>query len=135
MISGMAIQRMSPKQVESIFRMDAAGRYGYFIEEAVTRQGVWGLFEDGWAMGTDEAGKPTFPLWPSKELALACAAGPWEGFKADEITLEDLIEELLPMLKKDGVIPSVLRSPDGKSVLPSVEDLIADLNDEMEHQD
>ena len=134
MKAGMAPPRIPHKQLEAIFRLDAAGRYEYFLEEVVAKQEAWGLFDDGWAMGTDAAGKPTFPLWPARELAAACAMGPWEEFKPQEISLEDLLEELLPMLKKDGVTPSLLRSPDGRSVLPEVDDLIADLNSEMEYQ-
>lgn len=128
----MANQRLNPKQVGSIFKMDGPDRYDYFIREVVARQEVWGLDENGWAMGADANGKATFPLWPARELAAACAVGPWKGFQPAEITLEDLMEELLPMLKKDGVIPSLVRSPDGRSVLADVTQILEDLNTEME---
>jgi len=115
--------------------MDGPSRYDYFIKQVVELGEAWGLFEDGWAMGSDEEGKPTFPLWPAQELAVACAVGPWAEFKPMEIALEDLVEELLPMLKKDNVTPSVLRSPDGQSVLASVDQMLEDLEAEMEHMD
>jgi hypothetical protein len=123
---------MTPKQVESVFRMDGPSRYDYFIKKIVEDGEAWGLFEEGWAMGSDGKGKATFPLWPGKELAQACATGPWAGFSPREIALEDLVEELLPMLQNDKVTPSVLRSPDGKSVLVNVEQILEDLDAEME---
>lgn len=112
--------------------MDGPSRYDYFIKKIVEDGEAWGLFEEGWAMGSDGKGKATFPLWPGKELAQACATGPWAGFSPREIALEDLVEELLPMLQNDKVTPSVLRSPDGKSVLVNVEQILEDLDAEME---
>lgn len=132
MVTSMATQRLSPRQVAQIFRMDGPDRYDYFIREVVASQQVWGLDEEGWALGADNNGKATFPLWPAKELAAACASGPWQGFEPAEITLEDLIEELLPMLKKDGVLPSLVRSPDGRSVLADVDQILEDLYQELE---
>ncbi len=128
----MAAHRLSPKQVSAIFRLDGPDRYDYFIKQVVADQEVWGLSDQGWAMGADGNGNATFPLWPGRELAAACASGPWKGFHPEEITLEDLLEELLPMLKKDRVQPSILRSPDGKSVLAAVDQILEDLNSEME---
>jgi hypothetical protein len=129
----MASPKFNPRQAQSIFRLDGPSRYDHFIKEVVAQDGAWGLFDEGWAMGSDGAGKPTFPLWPSKELATACASGPWAEFKATEISLDDLVEELLPKLKEDQVTPSLVRSPDGKSVLPSVDQLIEDLQTEMSY--
>lgn len=121
--------------MESIWKMDGPSRYDYFIKQVVAEGEAWGLFEEGWALGSDGKDNPTFPLWPSKELAKACAFGPWADFEPAEIAVEDLVEELLPMLRKDGVTPSVLRSPDGKSVLADVGQMLEDLEAEMSAED
>jgi hypothetical protein len=127
----MHSEMLSAKQVDAVIHMDGPDRYDYFIKKVVADGEAWGLFEDGWAMGSDAQGKPTFPIWPGKEFAALCAVGPWAEFEPSEIDLEDLVEELLPKLKKDGITPSVLRSPDGKSVLASVDQMLEDLTTEM----
>lgn len=123
---------LSPKQIEAVLKLDGPGRYDHFIKHVVDCEQAWGLYNDGWAMGSDHEDNPTFPLWPAREYAARCAEADWAEFEPTPIPLAELIDELLPNLRDDGVTPSVFRTPDGQSAMPSVDDLLADLAREME---
>lgn len=127
----MASRIVSEKQVQALLKLDGPKRYDHFIKHVVDCEQAWGLYKDGWAMGGDDSGTPTFPLWPAKEYAILCANGDWAACEPSEIPLDDLVEELLPNLDRDGVIPSIFRTPEGQAAMPTVELLLADLRNEM----
>src|SRR5688572_2502535 len=102
----MAGRKLRPREMEAVLALDAPTRYEHFVKQVADRNEAWGLWSNGWAMGMDDEGTPTFPLWPAKEYAELCAKGNWKGFEAAEIPLNDLIDELLPKLQDDGVKPS-----------------------------
>lgn len=128
----MAERVLSQKQIESILKLDGPGRYDHFIKHVVDCQQAWGLYSVGWTIGSDDEGNPTFQLWPAKEYAILCANGLWAGYEPAEIPLEDLVGELLPKLQRENVGLGVFRTPDGQSVMPTVEQLTTDLKAEME---
>jgi hypothetical protein len=128
----MAERVLSQQQISSILKLDGPGRYNHFVKHIVDCQQAWGLYSAGWAMGSDDDGNPTFQLWPAKEYATLCANGRWAGYEPAEVPLDDLVEELLPKLQRDNVGLGIFRTPDGQSVMPTIEQLIDDLRTEME---
>jgi hypothetical protein len=98
----MATRPISPKQIEAVLKLSGPSRYDHFIKRVVDSQRAWGLWDEGWAMGSDDLGKQTFQLWPAKEYAALSAAGLWAGYEPAEIPLEDLVNELLPKLQEDN---------------------------------
>lgn len=131
----MAERVLSQKQIESILKLDGPRRYSHFVKHIVDCQQAWGLYCEGWAMGSDDNGNPTFQLWPAKEYATLCAYGLWAGYEPAEMPLDDLVEELLPKLHRDSVGVGIFRTPEGQSVMPTIKQLIADLKTEMERYD
>jgi hypothetical protein len=128
----MAERVLSQKQIASILTLEGPGRNDHFVKHVVDCEQAWGLYSEGWAMGSDDDGNPTFQLWPAKEYAVLCASGLWEGYEPAEIPLEDLVEELLPKLQRDNVALGIFRTPEGQSVMPTIDQLTADLKTEME---
>ncbi len=126
----MAGRKLHPKEIEAVVALDGPARYEHFIKQVADRNVAWGLWNDGWAMGADDEGTPTFALWPAREYAELCAKDEWDGFEAEEIPLDDLIDDLLPKLAADGVQPSISRTPSGDSVMPPIGQLIDDLRTE-----
>jgi hypothetical protein len=94
-------------------------------------QKAWGLFDNGWALAATDEGTSVFLFWPAEEYAKLCAKEEWASYKPREIALEDLMNTLLPKLKKDGVLPGIFFTPTGKGVTPSVDDLLDALKDEL----
>ncbi|WDE07031.1 DUF2750 domain-containing protein [Thalassomonas viridans] len=121
------------KQIEAVIALDGSKRYAHFVKVIADWEEVWGLYQDGWALASTEDGETVFPLWPAKEYAQLCAEKEWVGYQPESFSLDELMEELLPNLKADGVLPGVFYTPLDKGVTPSVEQLLADLNEELDN--
>lgn len=125
--------KVNPKQVEAVLALPGIKRFEHFIKVIADWQEVWGLYQDGWALAAADDVSTVFPLWPAKEYAQVCAANEWSGYEPRAISLREFTEVLLPKLKLDGVLPGVFFTPTSKGVTPSVEDLKAALEAELQN--
>lgn len=90
---------------------------------------AWGLQDaDGWVVGKDT---DALPLWPHSDFAEACAQGAWEGASPVVVPLDDLLDELLPLLEEDGLRVAVFPSPDRAGALMSPADFRNRLESEL----
>jgi hypothetical protein len=124
--------RVDTREAKAPTKRDPKARYRNFVKLAAEHRVVWGLFRDGWALSRDEKGLITFPLWAEREQAERSAKGPWQGYEAAEIPLEDLLEQLLPQLAKDDVKASLSPLADEAGLTPSIAQLIHDLEHELD---
>lgn len=123
---------MNPNQLSAVFALPASKRVAHFVKVVADRQEAWGLYQDGWAMaGTDDGGS-VFPLWSHKEYAEACAIDEWAGYQPKAISLDDLMEVVLPQLKVEGTLPGILPTPASKGAMPSIDELVAALEEELQ---
>ncbi len=100
----------------------------------IVRDGcAWALFDDGRiAMGEFE-GEDAIPLWASEEDAKAMASEEWAECEVGAISLDELLEELLPMLAEDDV--NLLFSTDEDAGLAlDAETLAEDLREIMSEE-
>ncbi|MDX3775642.1 DUF2750 domain-containing protein [Chromatiaceae bacterium AAb-1] len=130
---GRVNMKISQKQIESVLALSGMKRYEHFIKIVVDWEEVWGLYQDGWAMAATEEGQNVFPLWPAKEYAELCAKDEWAGYKAESFSLSDFMNELLPNLKNDSVLPGIFYTPSDKGVTPTVNQVLDDLKKELEN--
>jgi Protein of unknown function (DUF2750) len=121
-----------PKEVEAILKLDGPARFKHFVKLAVDRGKVWGLWASGWASGTDDAAASVLPLWPAREYAELCRVDEWADYEPREITLEALLDDVLPGLRGRQMRAGIFPTPKGKWVLPTLEELDAALRAEME---
>lgn len=121
-----------PRESDAVLRLDGPARYDHFVKRVVDQELAWGLWRDGWALLTDEAGKAVFPLWPAREYAALCATAEWDGYGAEEISLADLVDEVLPNLEARGGRPAVFPTPGDHGVRLTVSEFVAALRGEME---
>jgi hypothetical protein len=125
---------------ELVLALSARERYGYFIQLAVDNEEAWGLKnEEGWMLAGDGSDEDdgghehdAFPIWPHPDFATACAVGDWQGAVAEPIGLDELMEDLLPILEEDGLSLAVFPTPDGDSAIVAPGVFRGDLEAEIE---
>jgi hypothetical protein len=108
-------------------------RYEHFIRRVGDTGQVWGLVNDGWAIGKTDDGALVFPLWPTRELAEQCAVLEWTGYLPQAFGLQELFDELLPQLEADGILPGITYTPDEYGLTPTHAQLRKDLQTRL-HQ-
>jgi hypothetical protein len=123
--------RITRKEVEAVIKLPGEKRYSYFVKKIADQNQVWGLWNEGWAMGITDEGTPTIPLWPAKEYAELCRYGDWVCFQPTPIPLHEFMDEMLPDLTNDGVQVSIFDTPSKDAVFVSNEDLISSLKIEL----
>jgi hypothetical protein len=126
-------KKVSQKEISAVLELPGPKRYKHFVKTVVDWEEAWGLYQDGWALAGTGDGKTVFPLWPAKEYAELCAKDEWEGHEPTPIPLEELTDQLLPQLKQDDIIPGIFYTPNDKGVLPPVDKLLQDLEDESQN--
>jgi len=125
--------KVNQKEIDAVLALSSERRYRYFVKVVADRQEAWGLFSEGWALAKTDMNETVFPMWPAVEYASLCAAKEWSGYAPKSFTLDGLLNDLLPRLKRDGVLPGVFYTPQDKGVTPSVEQLVSDLRKELEN--
>jgi len=124
---------ISQKQISSVVSLKGQQRYEYFVKMVVDREEAWGLYQDGWALAATENGQQVFPLWPAKEYAQLCVNREWMDYVPAPIPLVELMNDLLPKLRADGILPGVFYTPSDVGVTPTIDQLLEDLNEELEN--
>lgn len=125
--------KVNPKQLAAVVALSGNERYRHFVKVVADWQEVWGLYQDGWALAAADDGTTVLPMWPAKEYAEICAENEWAGYQPKVFSLDDLLNELLPKLKRDGMLPGIFFVPGSKGVTPSVDQLIHDLEVELQN--
>ena len=125
--------KVNPKQMEAVLALTGIARFEHFIKVVADWQEVWGLYQDGWAQSAADDGVTVFPFWPAEEYARACAVNEWAGYEPRAFPLSDFMEVILPKLKTEGVLPGVFLTPSGQGVTPSIDELMAALEAELQN--
>lgn len=125
--------KINQKQINAVTALPGPKRYGHFLKIVTDWEEVWGLYQSGWALAETDDGKQVFPLWPAKDYAELCANKEWEGYEPESFSLENFMQELLPKLKDDDILPGIFYTPSDNGVTPIVDELLADLNKELEN--
>lgn len=122
---------VSQKQIEAILKLPAPKRYSHFIKKVVGWKQLWALYDDGWAMSETDDGEMVFPLWPEKEYAELCISGDWANYQPEPIDLDEVLDSMIPMLRERGILPGVFFTMHDGSVNADVDELEADLREEL----
>lgn len=122
---------LSQKQIEAVSSLPAPKRYDHFIKKVVGWKRMWGLYSDGWAMSESQQGERVLPLWPEKEYAELCATGVWSSYEARPIELDEAIDEMIPLLKDQGIQPGVFFIPIEGSIDIDIDTFDKDLRGEL----
>lgn len=119
-------------EVREILALPPEGRKASFLQLAADWEEAWGLKDgNGWIVRGD-SGEETFPLWPHPAFATLCARGPWEGAEPERIALDDLLEDLLPLLAEDSIAVEVFPAPEARGLVVAPAELARELQRELE---
>jgi hypothetical protein len=122
---------LRPKEVQSVIQLSGLERYRYFIKKVADANEVWGLWDDGWAMGVTNTNQSTIPIWPAREYADLCRIGDWNHYVPKAMDLAEFMNDFLPRLIRDNVRVSIFDTPSEASVLIRDDELMADLKEEL----
>lgn len=125
--------KVNPKQLAAVIALPGSERYKHFVKIVADWQQAWGLYQNGWALAGTDDDTTVFPMWPAKEYAEICAENEWSGYQPRAISLEELLSDLLPKLKQDGVLPGVFYTPQNKGTTPTADQLQHDLEVELQN--
>ena len=125
------MRRTSEKEIQAVLLLDGPARFAHFIKRVADANVAWGLWKDGWALMADDDNATVFPLWPAPEYAKLHKHGALVDHEPRAIPVESLLNELVPKLKEQGIRPAVFPTPKGKGVIPTVEELVASIRQEL----
>lgn len=122
---------LSKKEIEIMSTKNNKDRYIYFIKRVVDGETAWVLDNDGFALSSGGDNHDILMLWPAREYAENCATDDWKDYKAKALSLNYIIEELLPNLSAKGVELGVFMTPYiSNAPVVSAEKLLLDLENE-----
>ena len=120
------------EEARQILSLPTADRYRSVLMLLADWEEAWGLKdENGWIVRSED-GNEAFPLWPHSTFAASCARGPWEGAVPSAISLDDLMESLLPLLAEDGILVEIFPTPKERGHGVEAEAFGKDLERELE---
>lgn len=113
---------MSEAGMRGVLSLSAPERYQYLVHRVAEWGEVWGLrTEEGWVV-VEIDGMDCFCLWPSDDFARSCAVEEWEECVPERISLQELLDELLPALQEDGLRLAVFPTPGTETALVDARD-------------
>lgn len=124
---------MNDKEFLAVTMLPGAKRYEYFIKKVADNEELWGLYNDGWAMAADDAGREMIPFWPMKEFAEACRSNDWRDYNPELIDLNKFMDSWIVDMSNDGLLAAIFYTKDDRGVVLEPEKLLKDLNAELEN--
>jgi hypothetical protein len=119
--------------MKAVLALPGRDRYDHFIKQAADKQRVWSLRDaGGWVFSTGDERTSLLPLRPHPDYASLAATDEWTGAIPDAIGLNELLNEMLPVLAERGVGVLVFPTPEGEGVVPPLEQFISDLQAELD---
>lgn len=126
------MKKLGQTQINAVVTLPGPKRYAHFIKRVADEKRVWGLYSDGWALaGLNETEQTVFPVWPAKDYAELCIVGDWQGYEPRSIDLYEFMEDFIPDLEKQGILPCIFYLSNNQGVTPSIAQLLDDLNTEL----
>jgi hypothetical protein len=121
----------TPKEIESVLRLEGPQRFAHFVKRMADEQRVWGLWDDGWASMEDDDGVMVLPVWPAREYAELFVNGDWSSYVPTEMPLDEFLDEMIPEVAEQSALVGVFPTPTGKSVTPPLPELEEALREEL----
>lgn len=124
---------INEKEILHILKTDAKGRYEYSIKRIADNEDFWVIGDDdGIRTYSDDNGNIIFPIWPYQEFARLCCIGEYNKCTPERFTLDELIEEYLPVFERDKYKLTILPLPSDNGSIVDVTSFRNDLEEELD---
>ncbi len=98
---------MKEIDINEVLELPNIKKYELFIQLIVVNKGVYGLYNDGWAVQGDGNGNFFFPVWPTENFAQLMAIDNWQNYQPKYIALVDFYNVQLAQFESKNVKLSI----------------------------
>lgn len=124
--------RLEADEFGKIIALSSEERYQHFLKKVADWEELWALSDgEGWVVQATSDNRPYITLWPHPEFAKDAVKRFLPGNEVEEIDFEFLLEQCIPLLKREGIAISILPNHEWQAVLLSADQFEADLREEM----
>ena len=118
------------QEVQALLLLSGPKRYEYCIKKIADQEQLWSLWQEGWALAADDAGREVVPIWPHSLYATLCATGRWSKYTPKAIDLLEWKERWTPGMDNDKRLVAVFPTPRDKGVVIAARRFQNDLDNE-----
>ena len=101
--------------------------YKAFIESMLQNNGIYALYQDGFALCATPTGQKALAIWRHINLAKLVVKDNWANYQPMHLSFRDFIEKVLPHLNEEQTMVSLDLSPEGQNMLISPEKMLLDI--------
>jgi len=122
------------EEILNVSKLEPFKRYKYFIKKIADFEELWTLKNDVGDLaisGADD--KVLIAFWSAEDFTNSCQNGVWENYHPVKITMDELEEEILPMIREKGYLIDVFPVNNKSGFVVSIDEFVRDLNEELEN--
>lgn len=119
------------KEIQVVLGLPGPKRYEYFVKHTADEKQLWSLWQDGWALTSDNEGRELVPVWPHGVYAKACAVDEWQGYQPKAIIMDEWLERWIPGMRNDGRLVALFPTPQDKGIAVDPQRLEIDIRTEL----
>lgn len=125
---------MNQKELENVMKLAPLERYRYFIKKVADWEVFYTLLDENNEFAISELDEhKLFPVWTDAEFAATCKVGGWENYTVQELSLDDLDEQVMVFISENSCLINVFPIFDRTGFVVTAHEFVRDLNEELEN--
>ena len=122
------------KEIERVSNLEPFERYKYFLKRVADSESLYTLKSDNGNYVISEIGdNRLFPMWSAREYAELCKENGWSDCIVEELTLDDLEEEIFDLIASERYLINVFPTQEKTGFIVDLDEFARDLSDELKH--
>ena len=122
------------KEIERVSNLEPFERYKYFLKRVADSESLYTLKSDNGNYVISEIDdNRLFPMWSAREYAELCKENGWSDYIVEELTLDDLEEEIFDLIASERYLINVFPTQEKTGFIVDLDEFARDLSDELKH--
>ena len=122
------------KEIERVSNLEPFERYKYFLKRVADSESLYTLKSDNGNYVISEIDdNRLFPMWSAREYAELCKESGWSDCIVEELTLDDLEEEIFDLIASERYLINVFPTQEKTGFIVDLDEFARDLSDELKH--